>query len=42
MRLHDKDFNIQIDESTDVSKISQLLAYVRCEWENETHKDFFC
>ncbi|KAI0234953.1 hypothetical protein LSAT2_014678, partial [Lamellibrachia satsuma] len=42
-RLRDNDFAIQLDESTDVSKISHLLAYVRYEWEKEIREDIlFC
>ncbi len=41
-RLHGNNFALQIDESTDVSKMAQFLAYVRYEWENEIKEDFFC
>ncbi len=34
-RLRGNNFALQIDESTDVSKMAQLLAYVRYECEHE-------
>ncbi len=40
-RLRGNNFALQIDESTDVSKMAQLLAYVRYEWEHEIKEDFF-
>uniref|UniRef100_A0A673IJH3 HAT C-terminal dimerisation domain-containing protein n=1 Tax=Sinocyclocheilus rhinocerous TaxID=307959 RepID=A0A673IJH3_9TELE len=32
-------FAIQIDESTDISKMALLLAFVRYNWEGATHED---
>ncbi|CAM4512370.1 unnamed protein product [Caretta caretta] len=39
-QLRDNDFAIQLDESTDISKMSHLLAYVWDMWNKEIKEDF--
>uniref|UniRef100_A0A2S2Q132 Zinc finger BED domain-containing protein 5 n=1 Tax=Sipha flava TaxID=143950 RepID=A0A2S2Q132_9HEMI len=35
-------FSLQIDESTDIQGLSQIIVFVRYIWMNECHEDFLC
>ncbi|CAI6344305.1 unnamed protein product [Macrosiphum euphorbiae] len=35
-------FSLQLDESTDIQGLSQMIVFVRYIWMNESHEDFLC
>jgi len=35
-------FSLQLDESTDIQGLSQMIVFVRYIWMNESHEGFLC